>query len=412
MRFSLRDVLVVVAFWAGIAWCAAQVGFDNGLFWSAVVASIVLCSLFIHLGRDKKRRHRALIATMPVLLLAFLMMSFTVLAETALLTVAVLYFARRPTPPTVRRLVGVCMGVTLIGLTCGLVPGLAMARTLSRMRTAYPVIPLEGRLQYEQREKRSNDVRDATLSLSLSKRLDMVEIDLANEYSLTADKFRRLHDTQYERFVRAAGFGIGRIIPAIMPREIYRSELLDVSFDGSDPSPEPDPFQHMLHLESQSNDLGYLHDSSVHCFIDPRYWGALIRPPKNVAGFTAHAFRSSPISSLRDPSSWSIERLELVSLLKFDGPRVYVLDHLPRMDQLSGENVPTRALDTFESKALAALYGREDVVVANEGRKYRMLGSLRAARQCLDCHGVQRGDLLGAFSYSLRKNKTRVEINR
>jgi hypothetical protein len=30
-----------------------------------------------------------------------------------------------------------------------------------------------------------------------------------------------------------------------------------------------------------------------------------------------------------------------------------------------------------------------------------MLGSLRAAKQCLDCHNVQRGELLGAFSYRL-----------
>jgi hypothetical protein len=93
-----------------------------------------------------------------------------------------------------------------------------------------------------------------------------------------------------------------------------------------------------------------------------------------------------------------------VSLLKFDEPRVYVLDHLPRMDQLSAENVPTRALDEFETKALAKLWSDEDVVVENNGDDYRMLGSLRAAKQCLECHTAERGELLGAFSYSLRKN--------
>jgi hypothetical protein len=79
-----------------------------------------------------------------------------------------------------------------------------------------------------------------------------------------------------------------------------------------------------------------------------------------------------------------------------------VLDHLPRMDRLSSDDAPTRPLDAFETDALAKLWKDEDVVVKNDGDDYRMLGSLRAAKQCLDCHSVQRGELLGAFSYSLR----------
>jgi nitrate reductase cytochrome c-type subunit len=79
------------------------------------------------------------------------------------------------------------------------------------------------------------------------------------------------------------------------------------------------------------------------------------------------------------------------------------------MDQLSSDNVPTRSLDSFESKSLAQLWADEDVVVSHEGNEYRMLGSLRAARQCLECHSVQRGELLGAFSYSLRRNLAEEE---
>ena len=83
---------------------------------------------------------------------------------------------------------------------------------------------------------------------------------------------------------------------------------------------------------------------------------------------------------------------------------MYVLDHLPRMDQLSSDNAPTRPLDAFEIAALEQLRTKEDVVVEHKGDQYRMLGSLRAAKQCLDCHSVQRGELLGAFSYVLREN--------
>jgi hypothetical protein len=99
---------------------------------------------------------------------------------------------------------------------------------------------------------------------------------------------------------------------------------------------------------------------------------------------------------------WTLERLELVSLLKFDEPRVYVLDHLPRMDQLSGDDVPTRPLDEFEADALPQLRTAEDIVIDDSAKPLRMLGSLRAADQCRDCHSVARGELLGAFTYFLQ----------
>jgi hypothetical protein len=138
--------------------------------------------------------------------------------------------------------------------------------------------------------------------------------------------------------------------------------------------------------------------------LDPDGFGIAIEPPLTVTGFVDHGFHYPPSNGMGDAAPWTILRLELVSLLKFDGPRVYVLDHLPRMDQLSSDNAPTRPLDAFESEALAKLWHDEDVVVKNDGNgnDFRMLGSLRAAKQCLDCHSVQRGELLGAFSYSLR----------
>jgi hypothetical protein len=33
--------------------------------------------------------------------------------------------------------------------------------------------------------------------------------------------------------------------------------------------------------------------------------------------------------------------------------------------------------------------------------RIRMVGSVRAAKDCLDCHSVDRGHLLGAFTYEL-----------
>jgi hypothetical protein len=71
------------------------------------------------------------------------------------------------------------------------------------------------------------------------------------------------------------------------------------------------------------------------------------------------------------------------------------------MDEL--RNAPTRSLDSFESESLRALQAGEDLKVQHEKDAIRMLGSIRAAKQCLQCHEVERGDLLGAFSYKLRQ---------
>jgi len=48
--------------------------------------------------------------------------------------------------------------------------------------------------------------------------------------------------------------------------------------------------------------------------------------------------------------------------------------------------------------SLATLRKGEDLYV----REDRMLGSIRSTKQCIACHGGERGVLLGAFSYTLR----------
>ena len=39
----------------------------------------------------------------------------------------------------------------------------------------------------------------------------------------------------------------------------------------------------------------------------------------------------------------------------------------------------------------------------------RMLGAIRSVEQCMKCHGGERGDLLGAFSYSLVRSASVVD---
>lgn len=92
-------------------------------------------------------------------------------------------------------------------------------------------------------------------------------------------------------------------------------------------------------------------------------------------------------------------RLELVSLLKHETPRVYVSKHLPRMDELT--DAPTRPLDGFERDSLVKLLRGDNVVVSAGETRMQMLGAVRASKTCLKCHAVERGALLGAFTYEL-----------
>jgi len=140
-----------------------------------------------------------------------------------------------------------------------------------------------------------------------------------------------------------------------------------------------------------------------------------------VAGFEAHRVRFGEhwSGNLRDSKevleqqdidvedsgiAWKANRLELVSLLMHDEPLVYDVDELPNMETLSSETAKTRALDEFETKALEALKSGEELFVRATKNRILMVGSIRASEQCLSCHSVKKGDLLGAFSYEFLRN--------
>jgi hypothetical protein len=65
------------------------------------------------------------------------------------------------------------------------------------------------------------------------------------------------------------------------------------------------------------------------------------------------------------------------------------------------ERFEGRSLDEFEARALERIRGENDLVVEETAGRIHMLGSLDAGNDCLPCHTVPRGFLLGAFSYVL-----------
>ena len=61
----------------------------------------------------------------------------------------------------------------------------------------------------------------------------------------------------------------------------------------------------------------------------------------------------------------------------------------------------TRPLNAFETEALPRLVDSEEIVARATTNRIEMVGAIRAARECTECHEVERGQLLGAFTYTL-----------
>jgi hypothetical protein len=139
-----------------------------------------------------------------------------------------------------------------------------------------------------------------------------------------------------------------------------------------------------------------LHDAGVLDFVNPLGFG-YIKDRTHVAGFQKHGMTKVPAES----TTWSVARLELVGVLVHEKPVVYMTANLPQMEEV--QTAPRRSLDSFELEGLEALRGGEDLFYRGSEDKARMMGSIRAVKQCLECHGGSRGDLLGAFSYGLRR---------
>lgn len=226
----------------------------------------------------------------------------------------------------------------------------------------------------------------------------------------------RTHAGFVADFVDAEGFGVIRMVR--IPVDRKHIELPDPppltlpepvpsppqSADGSDPRPVAAAEPAAIDARASRPDvilLSRMHRDGIVDFVNPEGFG-YVKSRKEVLGFQSHGFREIPAIAARagETSKWQIVSLELVSLLKHDPPAAYVSRHLPRMAELI--DAPTRPLDPFESTALAKLRAGGELVVDSTAEEIRMLGPLRAYKECRQCHQVEDRALLGAFTYRLR----------
>jgi hypothetical protein len=275
----------------------------------------------------------------------------------------------------------------------------------------YPFESLADRLAYEPAglEAFARDGAPTTTDETM-KRLTAYEkaMEARRQWNLRTRSLQMLHSDKVQAFVSRQGFGVRRM-PDPAP------EFLELAAPPTLPfaeSSEAAPLKEGEKVTPPGTQLlSNLHDFGRNDFLDPAGFG-YVKDRKNVAGFQPHAFRTTPEvppagGRPAEKERWAVARLELMSLLKHDGPAVYSADHLPRMDEL--KEAPTRPLTAFEEKALKAMKGGDDLVTESSGNRILMVGSLRAATQCLDCHQVKRGDLLGAFSYELQRQPAKAE---
>jgi len=322
---------------------------------------------------------------------------------------AILFYFAPAKFRTPRLLMRSSMALIVIALSCWTSATPHHLDRLLAVRIDYPIEDISMRLDYE--HPASDVPQEFNLAAKVESRLDTHALGSQknNAYHGRATELERVHSEKYERFVRQLGFGVIRMRG--VGHSIATPDLPSIDFDSAMTAEMNQNWRWILYPNSDPspvelgniNELANLHFASENDFLNSNMFGFVAKtlPEKvHAAGFVPHAFHDGlEVVKSGELESLQLTKLELVSLLKFDKPKAYGLDHLPRMNELSEKGITTRELTQFESNALNQLHADENVVIEQTGDAILMMGSLRAATHCLDCHSGARGKLLGAFSY-------------
>jgi len=269
----------------------------------------------------------------------------------------------------------------------------------TQLQREFPYVSMEDRLPLPNASRPM-----APLPLATSDRLDAMENLLGNHNGMNdyrAISLRSIHENAVQIFMNQQGFGATRMLmpsASFLKGTIRREPPI---LQPGRPSPSPwvlDSLQIGRDSSKDAYDLLSRHQASVVDFVNADNFG-FIKDRLRVAGFQEHQISQTPTPSER----WTLQTLDLIGIALHEEPVAYVSEYLPRMDELRA--APTRTLDDFEAAGLATLERGEELFVRDRGEERRMLGAIRAARQCLACHGDERGDLLGAFSYRLTQDR-------
>ena len=321
------------------------------------------------------------------------------------------------------------------------------AAWIDDMRAEVPMQNLSDRLKYESGSfvgMTDSALRDVETDQrpTLDSDWDLVDFEWITEknfgwihrYLLQRPTIRQrelndLHNDFVREFTAMPQFGVSRMMPTTLKKE--SSDKFELSIK-SIPLQIQDEFWPATIQRSETQRSNYLeemktplntwrsfpfevenanapfsfHVAASQDFLDPKFFG-FTNEDRETAGFVEHAFHYPPPGIEFNDQKWELVELQLLSLERFEQPVAYVLDNLPRMDQLNSDNVPTRPLDEFELQALEKLRAGERIVVESDAKQsemdqMRMLGSLQNRSICMQCHSGDKTKLLGAFTYRFK----------
>lgn len=211
--------------------------------------------------------------------------------------------------------------------------------------------------------------------------------------NLLARTMARLHGTALAKFHADPRNGLSRM-PVIY--ELVAKKWPDPWFspgeiDRAEPVPE--------NLAAKKPDLMRIHLEGTRDYLTVR-----TEEPK-VEGVRGAFLLNRGNSALNFPErNWESRRVELIGWMLAGEPVAY----LPRVDARGEAVAATRKLDAFELVALEVLREGQDLFLREKDGIVRMLGAVRADATCARCHAdTKTGDLLGAFSYTLREAEYR-----
>ena len=303
-------------------------------------------------------------------------------------------------------------GVVASALAVGIV-GVVGQREFAALVDVVPFRSLSARLDYEKNNAAYSLGHEQRLRVESADALDALdasyrENDSTWEYDYPRIRSLKLvHASQLEQFIAAEGFfGVQRMPPPSPGWALVQPKRKLVRFPdphsllGGHPSVQP--VATVPAVAPPRTWVEPFHMEALRDFVSGESCGYVV-DRDHVVGFQSHGIERVPngpnVPTRQQNPYWYTQRVELVSMLKHSEPGVYVSEYLPSMDEL--REAPIRPLDDFERRALLQLAQEGDIVVEPVGPHVRMLGAIRAAKQCLVCHDVPHGTLLGAFSYEL-----------
>ncbi len=336
------------------------------------------------------------------------------LAVLTMLLVCCVLLNRRPNRKQVVLLSWIAVAVGMLG---GVGLSLWYVKYIYELRATYPFVSVTSRLAYESAENVGDSEttpRDlnARFGPPPKEAVAWASLDAAESqksWSPRGHALEEIHSSIVEHFINAPGFGVSRMSSVsrwALDNHRQPPQRLSAAREQYPASDRPGPLRSVSppsaasgrRIDLVESDLWTSYEDGLRDFFATEDLGLAI-DRDHVAGFVPHRFSIDfPNHSGPERPRWQLRRLELVSLRRFGRPMVYVTNEkLPQMSEL--QNTPTRELNAFEAAALDSIAKGEELCYEQQGRTVFALGALRAREQCTKCHEVQRGALLGAFSY-------------